>query len=149
MKRFLVAVLAAFTMLAAWAEDRGTPAQAEAMVKKAIAHYKKVGADKSMADFSNTQGPFIDRDLYVAVLRMDGMNMAHINHKTVGRNLMDLRDPDGKPHIRERIEAARTAATGWQEFKFFNPVTKKIERKTAYWERVDDFIFACGAYKPL
>ena len=75
--------------------------------------------------------------------------MAHINHKTVGKNLMDLRDTDGKPHIRTRIEAARSAPSGWQEFKFFNPVSKKIENKTAYWERVDDLIFTCGAYKPL
>jgi signal transduction histidine kinase len=118
-------------------------------VKKAIAHYKKVGADKAFQDLSDPKGAFVDRDLYVGVLRMDGLNVAHINHRTVGRNMMDLRDMDGKPHIRERIDAAKSATSGWQEFKFFNPVSKKIEHKTAYWERVDDYIFACGAYKPL
>lgn len=28
-------------------------------------------------------------------------------------------------------------------------LAKKIELKTACWERVDDLVFACGAYKPL
>jgi hypothetical protein len=30
---------------------------------------------------------------------------------------------------------------------FTNPTTKKLEHKTAYIEKVDDFIFGCGAYK--
>jgi signal transduction histidine kinase len=149
MKRLLAAFLAAFTMIAASAEERGTPAEAEAMVKKAIAHYKKVGREKAMADFSNTQGAFVDRDLYVVVLQMDGLELAHINPRTVGKNMMDLRDPDGRPHIKERLDAAKKAPSGWHEYKFFNPMTKKIELKSAYWERVDDLVFACGAYKPI
>jgi len=119
------------------------------MVKKAVAHYRKAGRDKSMADFSNQQGEFVYRDLYVVVLQMDGLELAHINPRTVGKNVMDLRDPEGKPLIRERLEAAKHGAMGWQEYKFYNPVTKKIELKTAYWERVDDLVFACGAYKPI
>lgn len=149
MKRLMVAAFAALAMMTAWAEDRGSPAQAESMVKKAIAHYKKAGRDKSMSDFSNTQGAFVDRDLYVVVLQLDGLELAHINPRTIGKNMMDLRDSDGKPLIRERLDAAKTSPKGWQEYKFFNPVTKKIEAKTAYWERVDDLVFACGAYKPL
>ena len=36
---------------------------------------------------------------------------------------------------------------GWQNYKWTNPQTKKIEDKTAYIEKVDDMIFGCGAYK--
>jgi hypothetical protein len=32
---------------------------------------------------------------------------------------------------------------------FTNPTTKKIEHKTAYIEKVDDFIFGCDAYKNI
>jgi len=77
---------------------------------------------------------------------MDGTVIAHINPKILGKNMMDLRDADGHYQIRERLDAAKTGTSGWQDFKFFNPVTKKIEPKRAYWEKHDNLVFACGAY---
>src|SRR3954468_22180549 len=118
MKRLLATLVAVLAMTAAFADDRGTPAEAEAMVKKAIAHYKKVGRDAAMPDFSNTKVVFVDRDLYVVVLQMDGLELAHINPRTVDKNVIDLRDPDGKPQIRERLDAAKVAPKGWHEYKF-------------------------------
>ena len=38
--------------------------------------------------------------------------------------------------------------SGWQDFKFFNPQTKKVEPKRMYWEKHDNIVFAAGAYKP-
>ena len=101
-----------------------------------------------MAEFSKSPGPFVDRDLYVTVYTMQGDALSHINPKMVGRNMMDLRDADGKYHIKERLESAQKGTSGWQDFKFFNPVTKKIEPKKMYWEKHDNLVFAAGAYKP-
>jgi len=152
MKR-LFALVAAFTLalfsfnaLAADAE-RGTTAEAEALVKKSIAYYKKNGKDKALAEFQKNPGPFVDRDLYVTVYTMNADSLSHINPKMIGKNMMDLRDADGKYHIKERMEAAQKGASGWQDFKFYNPVSKKIEPKRMYWEKHDDLVFACGAYK--
>ena len=128
-------------------EDRATTAEAEALVKKAIVYYKKNGRAKAMAEFAKTPGPFVDRDLYVTVYTLDGDALAHINPKMVGKNMMDLRDADGKYHIKERLEAARSQSSGWQDFKFYNPVSKHIEPKRMYWEKYDDIVFAAGAYK--
>ena len=153
MKR-MIAVLAACTMglmpLAAGAaeEQRASKPEAEAMVHKAIAYYKKNGKEKALTEFQKNPGPFVDRDLYVTVYQMDGTSISHINPKMVGKNMMDLRDPTGKYHIRERLEAAKTKEHGWQDFSFFNPMTKKIEPKEMYWEKYDNLVFACGAYKP-
>ena len=77
-----------------------------------------------------------------------GDALAHINPKMVGKNMMELRDADGKYHIRERMEASQKAKSGWQDFKFFNPVSKNIEPKRMYWEKHDNLVFAAGAYKP-
>ena len=143
----LVAALSLFAFNAAADATRGTEAEAQAMVKKAIQYYDKVGREKAMADFSKSPGPFVDRDLYVVVDAMDGLVLAHINPKIIGRNMIDLRDADGRYQIRERLDAARKDPSGWQDFKFFNPVTKKIEPKRTYWEKHDDLVFACGAYK--
>jgi signal transduction histidine kinase len=144
----LAAALALYAFDAAADATRATEAEAQAMVKKAIQHYDKVGRGKAMADFSQAPGPFVDRDLYVVVDEMDGTVIAHINPKILGKNMMDLRDADGHYQIRERLDAAKQSTSGWQDFKFFNPVTRKIEPKRAYWEKHDNLVFACGAYKP-
>ena len=41
----------------------------------------------------------------------------------------------------------KTKDKGWQDFKFTNPLSKKIEDKTAYIEKVGDIIVMSGAYK--
>ena len=153
------AVLAAFTApvlaqtaaapaAATAAPSYASVAEAEAMVKKAVAFYKKNGKEKSVAEFQKNPGPFIDRDLYVTVYDLEGNALSHINPKMVGKNMMDLRDPSGKYHIKERIETARKENSGWQDFQFFNPQTKKVEPKRMYWEKHDNLVFAAGAYKP-
>ena len=150
MRPFIAAVASlwlAFFSLQSPAADTGTLEEAEALLKKAVAHYDKVGREKALADFVRTPGPFVDRDLYVTVYDMEGNSLAHINPKMVGKNMMELRDADGKYHIRERLEAAQHGASGWQDFKFYNPVSKKIEPKRMYWEKHDGIVFACGAYK--
>ncbi|NKE67508.1 histidine kinase [Ramlibacter sp. RBP-2] len=148
----LVAMLAvAAFALQAQAQDpsRGSPAEAQAMVKKALEFYQKNGREKALAEFMKKPGPFVERDLYVTVYTLQGDSLAHINPKMVGKNMMDLRDPDGKFLIKERMDAAARGSSGWQDYKFFNPVSKKIEPKQMYWEKHDNLVFAAGAYKPL
>jgi signal transduction histidine kinase len=152
MKKILALIATLVVSIAAHGADadtnRARPAEAEAMVKKAIVYYKKNGREKAMAEFMKSPGPFVDRDLYVTVYDMQANDLAHINPKMVGKNMIDLRDADGKYHIRERMEAAQKGTSGWQDFKFFNPVSKRIEPKRMYWEKYDNLVFACGAYKP-
>lgn len=145
-----VAGAMALPLIAAHAEDanRASRAEAQALVKKAIEYYRKNGREKALAEYAKNPGPFVDRDLYITVYTLSGDALAHINPKIVGKNMMELRDGNGKYHIRERMEAAAKATSGWQDFTFFNPVSKKIEPKEMYWEKFDALVFACGAYKP-
>ena len=149
----LYAMLAAFALAlgmgSAAAADRASEAEAEALVKKAVAQYKKVGKDMALAEFMKNPGPFVDRDLYVTVYTPNADCLAHINPKMVGKNMMELRDGNGKHHIKERMEMAKKGEKGWQDFTFFNPVTKNIEPKRMYWEKHDGLIFAAGAYKAI
>jgi signal transduction histidine kinase len=147
---FLAAAFLALASITAQADDqRASEPEAQAMVKKAIEFYKKNGKDKALAEFMKKPGPFVDRDLYVTVYTMNADSLAHINPKMVGKNMMELRDGNGKYHIKERMEAAAKGTSGWQDFTFFNPVSKKIEPKRMYWEKYDDLVFACGAYKAI
>ncbi|MHB8772494.1 MAG: cache domain-containing protein [Syntrophales bacterium] len=152
MKRIITVICLAVFMMAvnhaAVAAEFGTPAEAEAMVKKGIAEFRAAGKDKAFAEINNTKGKFIDRDLYIFVYDIKGKCVAHgFNQKMIGKDLIEMKDPDGKFYVKERIEIAKTKGKGWQDYKFTNPLSKKIENKTAYIERVDDFIFGSGAYK--
>lgn len=152
MKRVLVfalaGVFAASLATVALASEFGTPAQAEAMVKKAVGFIKANGKEKGLAEVSNPKGKFVDRDLYVFVYDMNGKCLAHgANQKMIGKDLSDQKDVDGKAYVKERVEIAKTKGKGWQDYKFPNPLSKKIEQKTAYVEKLEDYIVGCGAYK--
>ena len=49
--------------------------------------------------------------------------------------------------MRERVELARIKPTFWQDYKFTNPESRKIEPKSMYCERLDETIVCGGVYK--
>lgn len=127
---------------------KGTQAEAEKMVKSAISFFNANGQQKAFAEFSNPNGKFVQGDLYVFVYDMTGKCVAHGgNPKMVGKDLIDLKDADGKAFVKERVELAKSKGKGWQNYKFTNPVSKAIENKVAYIEKSGSFVFGCGAYK--
>ena len=141
-------VLGASLGISAVAAERVTPKEAEAMVKRGVAFIKANPRDKAMAEITDSKGQFVDRELYLTVYKMDGTAMAHgANAKFVGKNMMDLRDGNGKEHIRERMDLAKTKAAFWQDFTFINPVNKKIEPKQMYCEKSDELVVCGGIYK--
>ena len=126
-----------------------TKDEAVAMVKKGIAYIKAHGIEKGYAEISNKQGQFNDRDLYLVVYGLDGKCLAHgANERQIGRDLIDLTDVDGKYFVKERVALARTQPAGfWQDYKFTNPVSKKIEPKTMYCEKLNETAVCGGVYK--
>jgi cytochrome c len=126
-----------------------TDKEAIAMVKKGVAFIKANGKEKGYAAITDKENKeFHDRDLYLAVHKLDGTAVAHgTNEKMVGKNFMEMKDIDGKEYIRERVEFGKTKTSFWTDYKFNNPVSKKIEPKTAYCERLDDTVVCGGIYK--
>ena len=130
------------------AAEFGTAAEAEAMVKKAAAYIKANGKEKGFAEISSPQSQFKDRDLYVTVYDLNGKCLAHgQNPKMAGKDMIELKDPDGKAFVKERVELAKTKDKFWQDYKFTNPVTKKVEPKAMYIEKHGDLLIGCGIYK--
>ncbi|SFV01969.1 cache domain-containing protein [Pseudoduganella namucuonensis] len=142
---------AALSLLApASAADKGTAAEAVAMTQKAIAYIKENGREKAFAEFANpANATFHDRDLYVYVYDTQGVALSHgINPKMVGRNLLELRDGEGKYIVKSFIETASgPAGKGWVEYKWPNPLTKSVDPKAGYVERLGDLIVGSGIYK--
>jgi signal transduction histidine kinase len=126
------------------AEDRATKKEAEAMVKKAVAAYK-AGGEKSFADFTAPSKKFASKDLYIVVYDVNGKCVAHgQNAKQVGKELIGMKDPDGKPFVKERVDLAKAKGSFWQDYKFTDPLTKTVLRKQAYCEKADDKNIICG-----
>jgi cytochrome c len=142
------AALLALTVGGANAQDKATAAEAEAMVKKAVAFLKQNGPEKAYSTFNDRKGPFTDRDLYIVVYTLDGKCLSHgANEKMIGKDMSEVQDVDGKYYMKDRMELAKTKQTFWQDYKFTNPVTKKIEPKQMYCAKVDSSVVCGGIYK--
>jgi cytochrome c len=148
-KPILSAMAATVVFLgAAVAADGASKDDAVAMVKKATTFIKEQGPEKAYPEISNKAGKFIDRDLYVVVYQLDGKVLAHgSNEKFVGKDLIEAQDVDGKFYVKERVELASKQPSFWQDYKFVNPVSKKVEPKQMYCEKLDNTAVCAGIYK--
>jgi signal transduction histidine kinase len=147
---FVLALAASLAPGLAFADTKATAAEATAMVKKGVTAIKAGGKDhdKLYSEITAKDAKWADRDLYLVVYGMDGTVKAHgANAKLVGNNLMDMLDIDGKPYIKERIDLAKSKGSFWQDYKFTNPTSKKIEPKSMYCEKVDEVVACAGIYK--
>jgi cytochrome c len=129
---------------AAWAAGQASPEEAKAMAIKAAEYLKAVGPDQAFTAFDAKQGPWHDRDLYVAVLDANGMMIANgSNSGLIGKSVMQLRDVDGKLFVRDLVA---TKDAGWVNFKWQNPLTKAVEPKTQYEIKVGNYFVGVGAF---
>lgn len=123
--------------------------EAKAMVDKAVAFIKANGKDKAMAEFNNQNGKFIDKALYVFAVDFNGICLANGGTPAlVGKDMKGLKDSEGKLFIAEMIQLAKTKGSGWIDYNWLNKVTKKIEPKTSYVHKVDNYFVGCGINKP-
>ena len=129
------------------AGERANKAEAEAMVAKGVDAVKAKG-DGAYVELTAPSKTFVDRDLYLVVYDNTGKCLAHgQNPKQVGKDLINLKDPDGKEFIKERVELASSKGKFWQDYKFTDPLTKTVQAKQAYCEKVGNVIVCGGIYK--
>lgn len=149
MKRVL-AVVAAALFAAALLVPAADASQkdAKALVEKAAAFAKANGKDAAVKEISKAKGQFDKGELYVFAYDMNATIVAHPkNPKLIGKNLMDVPDTDGKLFRKEIVETAKSKGSGWVDYKYLNPETKKVEAKTTYVLKAGDIILCCGTYK--
>jgi cytochrome c len=129
------------------AEDYGTKDQAVAMVKRAIARVNEVGLDVAKVEFMDRNGKFVDRDLYIIVVDMAGIRVAHgQNPKLVGKTFVDAVDVNGKEYGKDVMRIAAAPGTGWVAYVFKDPITGKVLPKEVYIEKAGDYVYVAGVY---
>ncbi len=132
----------------AMAGEHANREEAVAMVKKITAAIKADGKEKVIKEVNTPNGKYSDRDMYVTIETVDGLTLANNTApRTIGKNVLELRDPDGKYFIKERNEALKTKPSVWLDLKWPNPVTLKTDDKVLYAERVNDLIFTASVLK--
>ncbi len=147
-KHMAVGMTALTLAFGAVASEKGTADEAVAMVKKGIALIKSAGPEKAFAEFNNPKGAFVQKDLYVMCYDMSGNNKCHgSNAKLIGKNLLEIKDADGKFIVKGFIETAQKSGKGWVDYKWPNAITKVVEPKSTYVEKIDDVLIGVGIYK--
>jgi uncharacterized protein len=152
--RYTAGVLAAAFMLtisapAPRAAEFGTREEAIAMVKRVQAKVKKDGLEATVKVINSGAKDFKDRDLYAFILDFDGDDPANAGvPAVVEQNIKDLKDQDGKFLVKGLIAVARNQGSGWSDYRWPNPVTKTVEDKSTYVERVGDrHLVGVGIYR--
>ena len=130
------------------AATRGTPTEAQEMLRKAVDHYKEAGRKQALADFNAGKAPFRDRDLYVFCVAGDRTIVANGAFPSyVGTSADKLVDTKGNPLGEALWIAAAKTPTGSIQYPMLNPATGKVEQKTTLYSKpADDLICGVGAY---
>lgn len=143
----LMFVLASLACTCGRAADRGSADEAVALVKTVVADLRKHGREKIIQDVQNQAARYRDRDLYIVIGTLDGVSVANgSNPKLAGKNVIDIRDADGVFFMRERTALAKNKGAGWHRYRWLDPISKQMQKKSMYIERYEDLIVGCGIY---
>ena len=152
--RLAVVVLSAILIFATSAlpvsaMEFGTREEALAMVRRVQEKFKKDGPEATFRAINSKAPGFADRDLYPFVTELTGLCVANgVTPAVTGKNLIDLKDQDGRFIIQEFIKIASTApGYGWIDYRWLNPVTKTIEDKSGYIARMGNYFVGVGIYR--
>lgn len=128
------------------AADGATESDALRLMQLAQDYLKSNGLDKAIVEFNRLDSPFNSQspinpygDMYLYSLAPDGFQIIHgKNPKIRGKVMIDMRDADGVYLIREMVKVCFESkdGKGWVRYKWPHPVTKTVEPKLGYVERV-------------
>ncbi len=101
-------------------------------------------ARKQAADILRTMRYGEANDGYIFVYSYDGVNVVNGPKQTLeGKNLIDLKDPDGVPIIKELISAAKSGG-GYVNYKWAKPSKEMDVAKLSYADSIDEFKWMIG-----
>jgi cytochrome c len=152
MKKVLTGIMLATCMIfgATLMAQAATLEEAKALAEKGAAYVKANGKDKAIAEINNPNGEFVKGDLYLFLQDFNGVILAHGgNPKLVGQNHFEVKDPTGKFFVKEMIEILKSKGSGWIEYSWTNPATKKVQPKKTWVQKVEgtDMYVGCGIFQ--
>ena len=128
------------------ADQHSSNEEVVAMVKRVQDKFAKDGLAATIAAVNDKATlEFHDRDMYPFIYDMQGVCVANgARPALVGKNLISVKDQDGKYLIQEMIAIAEGPGSGWLSYKWPSPLTNKIEDRTAYIEKMGEYFVGVG-----
>ncbi len=122
------------------------------MVTNAIREIEKHGKDVFKL-FHDPTGPFISKNSYIFVIDMNAIELVNPAFPNLeGRNLLDLKDTQGKYLNREMLNVVKTRGSGWMDYMWPKPGESVSTKKSAYicQTKIGDqpVVVGCGVYLP-
>lgn len=101
--------------------------------------------------FHDPTGPFIFNDAYIFVLDTNGVELVNPAFPNLeGRNIMDMKDAQGKELVREMFQTVKTSGSGWVNYLWPKPGQSVPTQKSAYmskaWMGNTWVVVGCGVY---
>jgi signal transduction histidine kinase len=156
MKRAILFTGAIFVVLFSWMPafpGEFTPEDAKNLTVKAVDLIEKMGIDKAREILHDKNGGYrqgAKGELYVFVVDWNGVWLAYPPRPSgVGKNVLNVKDPDGKYLVKDMIAITQNKDEGWSEYRWLNPETGKIQHKISYVKRIpgQKMFAASGIYK--
>jgi len=108
--------------------------------------------EEAFSQLRDKTGPFVFMDTYVFVQAPDGTELVNAAQPSLeGKNLIDVRDVNGKPVIQETIATAMNNGSGWVEYYWYRPGTNEPAQKRTFVRKVQSgektYVVGSGFYK--
>ncbi|OGI10897.1 MAG: hypothetical protein A2Y40_10310 [Candidatus Margulisbacteria bacterium GWF2_35_9] len=123
--------------------------QLKTFVNSAVDYYVANGEEAAMKAFNEKDGQFQKGDLYIFANTFEGVTLAHINEKLIGKTVIKLKDAKQSYFIEEQIKICKEKGEGWNEYYWTHPVKKAVALKITYIKRIPgkDIYVGAGLYK--
>lgn len=124
-----------------------------ALVRDAAGLVAAQGVEAACAEFRAEGSRWFGGDRYIFVLGMDGEALCHPARPSLeGQELMELRDPRGKPIVANFVRELESAEDGWVHYHWPRPGSRVFDWKSSYVRRVSgpdgrDLIVGSGRYE--
>ena len=119
-------------------------------VKDAVGQIEKSGT-AAFQLFHDPTAPFIEKDAYIFVIDPNGVDVVNPAFPNLeGRNLLDVKDTQGKRPIREMLTVVQTKGSGWVDYMWPKPGESVSTQKSAYVSKAKVgekwLLVGCGVY---
>jgi signal transduction histidine kinase len=119
-------------------------------VVDAVAQIGKNG-EAAFPLFHDPTGPFIAKDSYIFVIDANGVELVNPAFPNLeGRNILDVKDTNGKQLVREMLNVVQTSGYGWVDYMWPKPGESVSTQKSTYVSKatIGDkwLLVGCGVY---
>ncbi|MBU2545878.1 MAG: cache domain-containing protein [Gammaproteobacteria bacterium] len=120
--------------------------QVKALVREAIRYIYDNGKEAVFEEFSNRDGKFYQKPIYIFAIDYRGKMLAHIDPTVLGKNLLqDTSDKHLTNAVRVLINTANEGG-GWVSYYWNNPETHVLSPKISYVVPINREYFIGAGY---